>query len=227
MGPRRGVNARPSTLLYLFGAGEGAGQQSLNVEPMLDEDTAKVAALVEANSEPGQIVWTSDPSLGNLLTGLTGRPSNNGMFREVRSEDDSLTDGAADARVVVMSTGTGQGYAGRTMSGPTGQGAQNSAGQTAPGPSGQINPSQKQGTQSARQGAMASSIDTSKLKLLGNAGQYTVYLNESADTTVGIGDVVPWYVVIPVLALLLLAIVLDYWRPGPLRRWKTEGGRPL
>jgi hypothetical protein len=57
----------------------------MNAQPILNETSEQLARLIEANSEPGQVVFTTDASLGNLITGLTGRPSTGGMFREVQA----------------------------------------------------------------------------------------------------------------------------------------------
>lgn len=84
------LQARASTLLNLLGGGQQRGQgtqQSLDAQVLLNPQTERLAEMVEANSKPDQVVHTPDASLGNLITGLTGRPSTGGMFREVQSSE--------------------------------------------------------------------------------------------------------------------------------------------
>jgi hypothetical protein len=79
------------------------------------------------------------------------------------------------------------------------------------------------------QGIALNPIDTSKYKLVGTAGNYSVYLNTAATaTTGGKGTVIPWLIVFALLGLAFAAAAIDWFRPGPLppavMRDKAPGG---
>ncbi|MDD5748578.1 MAG: hypothetical protein PHP64_05995 [Actinomycetota bacterium] len=93
---QRKVNSfrfRKTTLSELISPseeGQREGMQSLAAEPILNGETEELARLVERESKPDQIIASTDPSLGNLITGLTARPSTGGMFSEVQAEEEGM-----------------------------------------------------------------------------------------------------------------------------------------
>ncbi|MFH1150835.1 MAG: glycosyltransferase [Actinomycetota bacterium] len=194
-----GLRSTKTTILTLLGnqgssvKNDGmAMQQSLSGSPLIGTDELELARIIKANSTEDQIVHASSGPLGNMITGLTGRASTSGMFHEVKSEGSSGPGegSAADATLIVV------------------QGASGGAG-TYGTTAGGLNP--------ARMGPSGNSnIDTSTYELVGTAGSYSVYRNAAATSTVTErGTVIPWYVVFPLLALALAAILVDWFRTGP------------
>jgi len=204
--------ARSSTLLYLItGGGSDDGMHSLEQEPMLNEETEALARLVEENSEEDQVVFTTDGSLGNLITGLTGRPTTGGMFKEVQSEGSGgkgkgMIDGMEDAYLLVVPAGIGP-----------------------------LEPSDDAGPSVASGDAQRGlpeieGIDLESLEYVGTAGKYTLYLNPAAADvrTSGPGTVIPWVLVFPLLGLAIAVIIIDWVHPiHPLaaRRRVGDGNR--
>jgi hypothetical protein len=150
------------------------GSAGGNDGPLINATTTKLAELIEKNSTSDQIIYASDPSLGNLMTSLTGRASTTGMFHEVASPGRSS---ASDASLIIVSAQGGQG----AMQGG---------------------------------GPGAASVDTSKYKLVGKVGNYTLYRNTSATSKAGSpGTVIPWFVVFSILGLAIAGIAIDWFRP--------------
>ncbi len=201
--PGRGpVEARSSTLLSLLGAGQHHGSQSLDAEPILDEGTGELAALVAANSEPGQVVHTMDPSLGNLITGLTGRPTTGGMFREVSS-----TDGGSDS-----GPGPGSDAADRLEDSWLVVVPDSATSVVDAAASGIKPPGMQLGGAGAEK---LKQVDLSELEYVGAAGDYAVYRNPAASDvrTSGPGTVIGWWVVYSLLAAALILVVIDWVHP--------------
>ena len=200
--------ARSSTLFYLItGEGGDGGMQSLEQEPMLDEDTEALARMVEENSEEDQVVFTTDGSLGNLITGLTGRPTTGGMFKEVQSEGSDgkgkgIISGIQDAYLLVVPDQVERLISGADTNQPSSFGGE-------------------------RPGLPeVGGIDLDSLEYVGTAGKYALYLNPAAvDTrTAGPGTVIPWVLVFPLLGLAIALIIIDWVRPmHPLAARKRAG----
>ena len=99
------LRTHQTTLVSLLKGEGGRGEgQSLDNMPILDGDSVALCRSVARNGKPETIVFATDPSVGNLITGLTGLPSTTGMFREVRSEASVGTPDKAGL-VVVQSGG--------------------------------------------------------------------------------------------------------------------------
>ena len=200
--------ARSSTLLYLItGEGSDDGMHSLEQEPMLNEETEALARMVEENSEEDQVVFTTDGSFGNLITGLTGRPTTGGMFKEVQSEGSGgkgkgMTSGMEDAYLLILPAGTGPLE-----------------------PSDDAVPSTASGD--VRQGLPEiEGIDPDSLEYVGTAGKYALYLNPAAVDvrTSGPGTVIPWVLVFLLLGLAIAVIIIDWVHPiHPLAARKRAG----
>jgi hypothetical protein len=181
------LSLNPTTLISLVNKSGGMGQQSLSSATLINADTLKLAQIIKTNSTSDAIVSVSDGSLGNLITGLTGRASTGGMFHEVSPSQGYSSSSANNASLLVVSSG-GQGMAG--------------------GPG---------------QGQATSTVDTSKYKLVGTAGSYSVYKNTSATATASNhGTVIPWFVIFPLIGLALIAIGVDWFRPGPKHPFDDE-----
>lgn len=75
----------PTTVLVLLGL-EAPSRPSDREQEVFGEETTALMRAVEENSEPGDIVFTSDPRLGDLIYAKTGRYSMLGMFNEVQPE---------------------------------------------------------------------------------------------------------------------------------------------
>jgi len=220
-GGRTPLQARASTLLNLLGGGQHGGQgtqQSFDAQVLLSPENEKLAEMVEANSEPDQVVYTPDASLGNLITGLTGRPSTAGMFREVQSSRDGESVESSYLVVVptgmasVMNSGAATGY--RTTG---------ATGGTTGSPGGPMLSSRR----SEQRLQPLQGLDLSSLEYVGAAGGYSLYRNRAVTATGGVsGTVIPWWVVFPLLALALAAIALDWLHPmHPLAGRAGHGGR--
>jgi hypothetical protein len=108
-GPRG--QSSSTTLLSLLGGGSAGGRQSLEASTLIGADTLKLAELIKANSAEDQIVYCPDGSLGNLITGLTGRSSTGGMFHEVKAYGDTADLSKSSYLLVIpaQSTATGIG----------------------------------------------------------------------------------------------------------------------
>jgi len=187
-----GLHSTRTTIASLVGSG-GAGQQSLSGSSLISSDVLALSKLIEKNSTRDEIVSVQDGSLGNLLTGLTGRPSTSGMFHEVAADSGGATGASSNAALLVVSRGgMGGGQAQATAYAATpGQAA-------AGGPTAQA----------------TSSVNTSKYVLVGSAGSYTLYRSKSKGTSATVsGTVIPWYIVFSLLALALAAILIDWFRP--------------
>lgn len=213
MRPNNGpLKAKASTLLYLVAGGTGQDRMhNLTEEPMLNEDTEALAVMVEENSDEGQVVFTPDGSLGNLITGLTGRPSTGGMFREVQSEGNNggmgngMGSGMDSAYLLVLPEEV------EKMASLT-----------------EIVPLVTSG--GSRRGVPGmEGIDLDSLEYVGTADRYSLYLNpENADVrTAGPGTVIPWVLVFGLLGLALAVVVFDWVRPiHPFRRRLQAGAEP-
>jgi hypothetical protein len=208
MGGGDSLYARSSTLLYLItGKGSEDGMRSLEQEPTLNEETEALARMVEENSREDQIVFTTDGPLGNLITGLTGRPSTGGMFKEVQSEGSGgkgkgMTDGLQDAYLVIVPEKID-----RLMS-RADTNKQSSSGGDRPGL------------------PTVEGVDLDSLEYVGTAGKYALYLNPAAADvrTSGPGTVIPWVLVFPLLGLAIAVIIFDWVRPiHPLAARKRTG----
>jgi len=200
--------ARSSTLFYLItGEGGGGGMHSLEEEPMLNEETEELARLVEENSEEDQVVFTTDGPFGNLMTGLTGRPTTGGMFKEVQSEGSGgkgkgMVSGMEDAYLLILPVGIG--------------------------PLEPLDDAVPSATSTgARRGLPEiEGVDLDSLEYVGTAGKYALYLNPAAADvrTVGPGTVIPWVLVFPLLGLAIAVIIIDWVRPiHPLAARKRAG----
>jgi hypothetical protein len=173
-----GIGLNPTTLISLINKSGGNGQQSLSSSTLISADTLELAEIIKANSTAEAIVSVSDGSLGNLITGLTGRASTGGMFHEVSPAWGYTSSSTNNASIIVVSN--------------------------------------QQGMSGEPQGRQTTSVDTSKYKLVGTAGSYSVYKNTSATATASNhGTVIPWFVIFGLLALALIAIGVDWFRPGP------------
>lgn len=106
-GGSTGLSASSTTLLSLAGRSNARGQQSLSSAALIDSDTLKMAQLVKANSSADAIVYVSDGSIGNLITGLTGRASTGGMFHEVSPIGGADASTPQNASIIVVA-GQGQ-----------------------------------------------------------------------------------------------------------------------
>jgi|GEM_PF-71435 len=219
-GGSTGFKASATTVLSLLGRSTATGQQSLGSSALIDSDTLKMAALVKASTTADQVVYCADGSIGNLITGLTGRASTSGMFHEVRSQGQSGADASA-ASVLVVSGGRQAAGAPAASAGTYGTNSTTAQGTSIAG--------LQQGTAGMAGPTGQSNIDLTRYELVGTAGQYTVYRNKSATAVVGgHGTVIPWAVVFALLALALAAAAIDWFRPAFLRRGKPRpsgGGR--
>lgn len=99
-----GLHSTRTTIASLVGSG-GAGQQSLSGSSLISSDVLALSKLIEKNSTRDEIVSVQDGSLGNLLTGLTGRPSTSGMFHEVAADSGGATGASSNAALLVVSRG--------------------------------------------------------------------------------------------------------------------------
>jgi len=173
-------------------------------------DTEALARMVEENSEEGQVIFASDGSFGNLITGLTGRPATGGMFREVQSEG---TEGRG---------------------GDTKGGIQDAYLLVFPSRSGKLISRSDTDEQASFGGdrlglPLLEGTGLDSLDYVGSAGGYCLYRNpDNADVrTAGPGTVVPWSLVFPVLALAVAVIIVDMVRPvHPLAGRKRAGDVP-
>jgi hypothetical protein len=94
------LNLQPTTFLVLLGW--EAPRQPINREQrVFGEETTALMDVIEGNSEPGDIVYTTDPRLGDLIYAMTGRYSMQGMFHEVQPEQSP--DPYNDADLLVIS----------------------------------------------------------------------------------------------------------------------------
>jgi len=94
------LNLQPTTLLVLLGW-EAPRQPNNREQQVFGEETAALMGVIEENSEPGDIVYTTDPRLGDLVYAMTGRYSMQGMFHEVQPEQSP--DPSSDADLLVVS----------------------------------------------------------------------------------------------------------------------------
>jgi hypothetical protein len=93
------LSTQPTTFLVLMGL-EAPKRNIVDERQVFgDENAALMEAIVE-NSEPGDVVFTTDGRLGDLIYAETGRYSMLGMFHEVQpeAEQDPLT--TADLAVI-------------------------------------------------------------------------------------------------------------------------------
>jgi hypothetical protein len=118
-GGRTGLSASSTTLLSLAGRSSARGQQSLSGTALIDSDTLKMAQLVKDNSSADAIVYSSDGSVGNLITGLTGRASTGGMFHEVSPTGGASASTPQNASIIVVA-GQGQALGGQARQGAAG-----------------------------------------------------------------------------------------------------------
>jgi len=225
--PGSRIEVRKTTLLELIDSGgEGGGRpglQSLSAEPILNKDTEELAKLVEKESTSEQIICSTDPSLGNLITGLTGRPSTGGMFREVSSEEGINAD---DAYLIILPAKAltnrnlgvpSEGEPAQPFKAPipqnqnliAPQGAEPKAPFQAPKNQNENLGEPLKGNGAVTQGMMAD-ISSLNLSYIGSCGEYSLYRNsEAASKRSKKGTVIPWFVVFPMLASALLALGVD------------------
>ena len=191
-GGSSGLHSTKTTIASLIGS-SGAGQQSLGGSSLISADVLALSEFIEKNSTRDEIISVQDGSLGNLLTGLTGRPSTGGMFHEVAADSGGATGASSNAALLVVSRG-----------GMGGGQAQADSYASAPGLA----------LAGAPTAQATSSVDTSKYVLVGTAGSYTLYRSKSKGATAAVsGTVIPWYIVFSLLALALAAILIDWFRP--------------
>jgi hypothetical protein len=234
LGGSSGFHSNTTTVLSLLGHGNAIGQQSLDSQVLIGPDTIELADLVKANTTEDQIVFCADGSLGNLITGLTGRASTGGMFHEVRSDgqgDNSVPGQGGDAAAAYLLVVPGRQAQGNAQSpssspGPAvpGQPSGIDARQIGPG-AGVTGPPLGAGPGAAGS-QLSSALDLSKYQLVGTVGQYSVYKNTAATATVGgHGTVIPWAVVFLLLGIALAMIAIDWFRPTPLwsRKHRSTG----
>jgi len=93
------LNLQPTTFLVLLGW-EAPRQQNNQEQQVFGEYTTALMDAIEENSEPGDIVYTMDPRLGDLIYAMTGRYSMLGMFHEVQPEQNPDPYDDADLLVV-------------------------------------------------------------------------------------------------------------------------------
>ncbi|MHB8895841.1 MAG: glycosyltransferase [Candidatus Geothermincolia bacterium] len=190
-GPGRdgGLRSSPTTIISLLEKSGGLGPQSLASAPLVGPEAFQLAELIESNSNPDQIVYTSSNGpLGNFITGVTGRAASGGMFHEVSPSGDRSEISADNATLIVVS---GQ-----------------QPGSTSVYPTGALRPTAAPGRQAG--------VDTSKYTKVGTAGPFTVYKNAASTAkAVNTGTVIPWYVAFSLLLLALVAAGVDWFRPGP------------
>jgi hypothetical protein len=211
-GGTTGLNSSSTTILSLLGGNNARAGQTLDSQALINSNTVKLAELVKANSTPDQIVYCADGMLSNLITGITGRASTSGMFHEVQPEWNGNRQAVspANSHLIVVQ---GQQQRLPALNGGARQASSYQSTQIPGGP----------------QGIALNPIDTSKYKLVGTAGNYSVYLNTAATaTTGGKGTVIPWRIVFALLGLAFAAAAIDWFRPGPLppavMRDKAPGG---
>jgi len=103
------LNLQPTTFLVLLGW--EAPRQPINREQrVFGEETTALMGVIEESSEPGDIVYTTDPRLGDLIYAMTGSYSMQGMFHEVQPEQSPDPYNDADLLVVsAMPPAGGQG----------------------------------------------------------------------------------------------------------------------
>lgn len=106
-GAAGGLQTSPTTLISLLNRSGGRGQQSLGGTSAIDSDMIKLTGLIKANSSADQIVYCSDGSLGNLITGLTGRASTGGMFHEVSPTGSAGSGSSYQNAYLLVLTGQG------------------------------------------------------------------------------------------------------------------------
>jgi hypothetical protein len=103
------LSLQPTTFLVLLGW-EAPRQPNNREQQVFGEETTALMGAIEENSEPGDIVSTTDPRLGDLIYAMTGRYSMQGMFHEVQPEQSPDPYNDADLLVVsAMLPAGGQG----------------------------------------------------------------------------------------------------------------------
>ena len=225
---------RSTTLLGLLGDSSGNEQQSLLEEPLASAEVEELAGLIEENSEPDQILFCPDPSLGNLLTALTGRSSTGGMFQEVKpeSEGNQVEDAyllvpwyvqeigishtfevkenqVEDAYLLILSRRSQppSSEQGSSSSAPFPPPSQSSSpASPAPASSGSVPSIPELPTAGHGQATQQAQteLDLSGYELIGSAGDYELYVNPSATSRTGEAGAVIPWYV--VFALLGLAL---------------------
>jgi hypothetical protein len=93
------IAVQPTTLLVLLGLEEPQRRWGGEQQVFSEENEALMEA-VEGYSEPGDVVFTTDGRLGDLIYAMTGRYSMQGMFHEVQPEEKS--DPLTEADLVVI-----------------------------------------------------------------------------------------------------------------------------
>ena len=93
------LSLRPTTIPILLGMEEPPTRQVGGEEVFSEENDELMAAIVEY-SEPGDVVFTIDGRLGDLVYAMTGRYATQGMFHEVQPEEPSQPLQDADLAVI-------------------------------------------------------------------------------------------------------------------------------
>ena len=97
------LEIQPTTFLVLLGW-EAPRQPHDREQQVFGEETTALMHVIEENSEPGDVVYTTDPRLGDLIYAMTGRYSMQGMFHEVQPERSPDPYNDADLLVVPAMT---------------------------------------------------------------------------------------------------------------------------
>lgn len=117
-GRRSGLSASSTTLMRLLGSDSGRGGMQSISTALIDSSKLQLASIIEKNSTPEAIVYINDGSIGNLITGLTGRASTGGMFHEVSPTGGGATVASAQNASIIVVSAQGQGG---IAAGPMGQ----------------------------------------------------------------------------------------------------------
>lgn len=103
------LDLQPTTLLVLLGW-EAPSTHARADRPVFGEENRALMSAIELYSEPGDVVFTADGRLGDLVYAMTGRYAARGMFNEVQPEEESSP--FSGARLAVMPA---DGYRGEMM----------------------------------------------------------------------------------------------------------------
>ena len=104
------ISLRPTTIPVLLGL-EEAQQNMAGAQEVFSEENHELMSAIEEYSEPGDVVFTPDGRLGDLVYALTGRYATQGMFHEVQPEEQPDPLQEADMAVIPAGIGAAAGDA--------------------------------------------------------------------------------------------------------------------
>ncbi|MDY6794530.1 MAG: glycosyltransferase [Actinomycetota bacterium] len=109
------LSLQPTTFFVLLGW-EAPRNVAASEREVFGDETDALTSAIEEYSEAGDVVFTMDGRLGDLIYAMTGRYSMQGMFHEVQPE--SKPDPATDADIAVLTNSTRVGPAGGVTAAP-------------------------------------------------------------------------------------------------------------